>query len=73
MKTLKQYRAEQYMTVDEFAVFLEVAPDTVYRLQAGRVEHIRPSTMRKIAKKLGVHPSEVAEFAPGFKPAKEVG
>lgn len=61
-KTLNEYRAERYLTVDEFAELLGVTPQTLYRIARGET-HARPTTIRKVAKNLGVHPSEIAEFA----------
>lgn len=61
-RDLEQYRTDRFMTVKEFAEFLEVAEDTIYRIQRG--ERARFSTMKKIAKKLKVTPHEIAEFAP---------
>jgi transcriptional regulator with XRE-family HTH domain len=63
-RTLNEYRAERYLTVDEFAELLGVTPQTLYRIARGET-HPRPTTIRKIAKSLGVHPTEIAEFAPG--------
>ncbi len=62
-KTLNEYRAERYLTVDEFAELLGVTPQTLYRI-ARRETHPRPTTIRKIARSLGVHPTEIAEFSP---------
>ncbi len=62
-KTLSDYRAERYLTVDEFAALIGVTPQTLYRIARGET-HSRPTTIRKIAKSLGVHPTEIAEFAP---------
>jgi transcriptional regulator with XRE-family HTH domain len=62
-KTLSDYRAERYLTVDEFADLLGVTPQTLYRIARGET-HPRPTTIRKIAKSLGVHPTEIVEFAP---------
>ncbi len=63
-KALSEYRAERYLTVDEFAELIGVTPQTLYRIARGET-HPRPTTIRKIAKSLGVHPTEIAEFAPG--------
>ncbi len=62
-KTLNEYRSERYLTVDEFAELLGVTPQTLYRITRGET-HARPTTIRKIAKSLDVHPTEIAEFAP---------
>lgn len=61
-KSLRQHREERYETVDEFAAFLGISLDTLYRIQKG--ERPRYRTMRRIAEKLGVHPSEIREFVP---------
>lgn len=63
-KVLNDYRVERYLTVDEFAELLGVTPQTLYRIARGET-HPRPTTIRKIAKRLGVHPTEIAEFVPG--------
>jgi DNA-binding XRE family transcriptional regulator len=62
-KTLSEYRAERYLTVDEFAELIGVTPQTLYRIARGETRP-RPTTIRRIAKSLGVHPTEIAEFAP---------
>lgn len=59
-KTLNEYREEQYMAVTEFAKFLGITPATYYNIMKGK--RSRPSTMRHIAEKLGVKPSEIVEF-----------
>jgi transcriptional regulator with XRE-family HTH domain len=61
-KNLSEYRAERYLTVDEFAELIGVTPQTLYRIARGET-HPRPTTIRKIAKNLGVHPTDIAEFA----------
>jgi transcriptional regulator with XRE-family HTH domain len=66
-KPLNAYREDLYLTVDEFAELLGITPRTMYRIIRGDVQ-ARPTTMRKIAARLGVHPSEISEFA---RPARE--
>lgn len=61
MKKLMDYRAPLYLTIDEYAKHLGVTVQTLYAIQKGHKP--RPNTMRRIAEKLGVHPSEVVEFA----------
>ena len=68
-KTLSDYRAERYLTVDEFAELIGVTPQTLYRIARGET-HARPTTIRKIAKSLGVHPTEIAEFVVDKKETK---
>ncbi len=60
VKSLVEYRTERYETVTEFAEFLGVAVDTLYRIQKG--ELARFSTMKRIAAKLGVKPGDIKEF-----------
>lgn len=60
-KSLAEFRKDKYMSVNEFAEFLDVAPDTIYRIQRG--ERPRLSTMRKIAERLGVRPASIFEFS----------
>ncbi len=62
MKSLEEYREERYLTVDEFVALLRIAVGTYYRIRDG--EPARPTTKRKIAAALGVHPSEIKEFGP---------
>jgi hypothetical protein len=59
-KSLEQYRTEKYLDVSEFIEFLGIANHTYYA--ALRREGIRPSTMRKIAERLGVRPGDITEF-----------
>jgi hypothetical protein len=59
-KALNEYRLERYMDVAQFAAFLDIAPHTYYA--ALNREGVRLATMRRIAEKLGVHPSEISEF-----------
>jgi predicted transcriptional regulator len=60
-KPLNQFREELYLTVDEFAKHLGISLHTLYKVMRG--ERPRVTTMRRIAEKLGVHPSDVSEFA----------
>ena len=59
-KPLNEYREERYLTVDEFADLLGVTPQTLYRIMRGIKP--RPTTIRKIAERLAVHPTEIVEF-----------
>ena len=65
-KSLNEYRLEGYMDVTDFVAFLGIATHTYY--SALNREGIRLATMRRIAEKLGVHPSEIAEFVPKERP-----
>jgi transcriptional regulator with XRE-family HTH domain len=60
--TLKQHRERTYLSTRELASKASVGADTIWRIEGGDYKKLRPSTMRKIADALGVHPSEIAEF-----------
>lgn len=70
-KPLDQYREDLYMTVVQFAEYLDIAPHTYYKIVRPRPGERppTPTTMRRIAEKLGVHPSDIIEFA--RKPSRE--
>ncbi len=57
---LNEYREERYMSINEFVKFLGISAHTFYAAVEGK--RLRMGTMRKIAEKLGVHPSEIEEF-----------
>ena len=59
-KPLDEYRREHYMSVTEFVAFLGITPHLYYSALAGH--GTRPSTMRRIAEKLGVRPQDIREF-----------
>jgi transcriptional regulator with XRE-family HTH domain len=59
-KPLNSYRENLYLSMEEFARHLNISTQTLYRILKG--ERPRPSTMRRIAAKLGVHPSDISEF-----------
>jgi DNA-binding Xre family transcriptional regulator len=61
-KPLDEYRLERYQDVTEFITDLGVSAHTYYAAIDPK-KSVRPSTMRRIAAALGVHPSEIAEFA----------
>ncbi len=60
-KRLAEFRAELYLTIDEFADLIGITPRTLYRIMRGETQS-RPTTIRRIAEKLKVHPSDIAEF-----------
>ena len=64
-KRLEDYRMERYMTVTEFTEFLDIAIHTFYSIVKDR-RRPRVTTMRRVAEKLGVHPSDIEEFV--YKP-----
>lgn len=60
-KSLNEYRQSHYMSVPDFAEYLGITVGTYYSIIKGR----RRTTfvvMRRISQKLGVHPSDIAEF-----------
>ncbi len=66
-KPLNEFREERYMTVDEFVSHVGITIGTFYRILRG--QRPRPTTMRRIAEKLDVHPSDITEFV--HKPSEE--
>ena len=68
-RLLNEFREERYMSVNEFVGFLDISIHTCYKIMHG--ERPRLTTMRRIAEKLGVHPADVAEFAPKARNADD--
>lgn len=62
VRTLKQHRGACYLSTRELAKKADLSVDTIWRIENGDYQRLRPATMRKIAEVLGVHPSEIAEF-----------
>jgi transcriptional regulator with XRE-family HTH domain len=56
---LRRLRDERYLSQRELADEADVSPATVFKLEANRSEP-HPRTIRKLAKALGVEPSELA-------------
>jgi transcriptional regulator with XRE-family HTH domain len=61
-KSLNEFREEQYMSVAEFAKYLDISIHTYYKALRGDLRP-RLTTMRRIAEKLKVPPAEITEFA----------
>ena len=61
MKTLRQHRREQALSIRELGRMAGLAHQTMVSAEAGKP--IRLSSVRKIAQALGVKPMEVTEFA----------
>jgi len=59
-RPLHDYRRECYMTVEEFVDFLGISLRTFYNILGKKSPRV--TTMRRVAKKLGVHPSDIEEF-----------
>lgn len=63
MKSLEEHRKAAYLTLRELAGRADVSLRTLWRIENGDHNNLQLRTMRKIAEALGVHPSEVTEFA----------
>lgn len=61
--SLKEHRLNSYLTLRDLASKAGVAVRTIWRIENSENKVMQISTMRKIAEALGVHPSEIAEFA----------
>lgn len=60
--TLKTHRERAFLTTRELADKAGVTTSTLWRIEK-RLHKPHISTMRRIAEVLGVHPTEVEEFA----------
>ena len=70
MPTLREIRVRRLLSMRQLAQEAEVAPTTVYLIEAGqRLPHY--ATMRKLAAALEVEPSEVDEFRAAMEAALE--
>jgi transcriptional regulator with XRE-family HTH domain len=58
VERLRALRTEHVLTLRELAEEAGVSKDTIWRLENGHSE-AHPSTIRKLAKTLGVHPKEL--------------
>jgi transcriptional regulator with XRE-family HTH domain len=59
-KSLNRYREDKYMSVQEFVSFLGISVQTFYSIKRGK--RPRLTTMRRIAEKLNVSPTDISEF-----------
>ncbi len=69
MPTLRALRVERLLTQEQLAAAAEVSTSTVYNAEAGKV-HPRPSIVRRMARALGVAPTDI-EFSAGTSPRTE--
>jgi transcriptional regulator with XRE-family HTH domain len=60
-RPLRAWRAERLLAIRDLARLADVAPSTVYLIEAGRATP-HPATMRGIAAALGVDAVQVDEF-----------
>lgn len=64
VERLKTLRSEHVLTLRELADEAGVSKDTIWRLENGHSE-AHPSTIRKLAKALGVQPKELVKTGGG--------
>jgi DNA-binding XRE family transcriptional regulator len=64
VERLKTLRTEHVLTLRELAEAAGVSKDTIWRLENGHSE-AHPSTIRKLAKSLGVQPKELVKIGGG--------
>ena len=64
MQRLKTLRSEHVLTLRELADEAGVSKDTIWRLENGHSE-AHPSTIRKLAKALGVQPRDLVRTGGG--------
>lgn len=58
---VKELRAEHVMSLRELSEIAGVSKDTIWRLESGTSTNAHPSTIRKLAKALGVEPTELTK------------
>ena len=61
MGRVKALRAERVMSLRELSEIAGVSKDTIWRLESGTSTNAHPSTIRKLAKALGVEPTELTK------------
>ncbi len=64
VERLKTLRVEHVLTLRELAEVAGVSKDTIWRLENGHSE-AHPSTIRKLARALGVQPKELSKTGGG--------
>jgi transcriptional regulator with XRE-family HTH domain len=70
MLSLREARAEQLLTIRELARLANVAPSTVYLVEAGRTVP-RPAVIRRLAAVLQMQPHDIAEFQASIEASKQ--
>lgn len=58
---VKELRTERVMSLRELSKAAGVSKDTIWRLESGTSTNAHPSTIRKLAKALGVGPEELVK------------
>ncbi len=61
-QTLKMHRERRRLSTRELAKAAGVAADTIWRIEGGDFQNVRPMTQRKIAAALSVDPDDISEF-----------
>lgn len=61
MERLRELRRRRVLTLRELEEVSGVSYATVWRLESGRATDARPSTIRKLARALGVEPEELID------------
>jgi transcriptional regulator with XRE-family HTH domain len=56
---VKELRRARVMSLRELSETAGVSKDTIWRLESGKSSNAHPSTIRKLAKALGVDPTEL--------------
>lgn len=59
LNNLKRCRLDAFLTVDELAVQTGVPATTIRNLESGRVRYPRVATLKPLAERLNVAPSEL--------------
>jgi transcriptional regulator with XRE-family HTH domain len=72
MTSLREIRADRVLSMRELARQANVAPSTVYLIEAGRTTP-RPSVIRRLCSVLNVDPHDVDEFHRTIEASKLVG
>ncbi len=62
---LRRAREDAWLNQGELAAEAGVAPHTVMRIELGHTPHPTRTTMKKLAKALGMHPNELVKDNPG--------
>ena len=58
---VKELRAQRVMSLRELSKAAGLSKDTIWRLESGTSTNAHPSTIRKLAKALGVEPSDLTK------------
>ena len=70
MPALREVRAARFLSIRELAQRAQVAPSTIYLIEAGRSTP-RPRVIRQLASALGIEPVAVDEFQQAMERAQQ--